>query len=213
MHLEKPMIRRLLIPLLGSGLLLAATAVSALAKCEGDPQPEFCNQVIVDINVGGVGGIFHAGTQESVDVSVSLAERPFDAESVALIFGRVSDGTTVRAEATATDQPGLWRTDVLLPNGGSWTVVAEVVTPDGELTRFPMETMQVASPPNLPPSTTPVTPPVTPTTPALPIALLAAGIAAAVLGGFVLRDRARRRTAGAPAPSGAAASAASADRA
>lgn len=208
------MIRRLFIPLLGSGLLLAATAGSAVAKCEGDPQPEFCKQVIVDLNVGGVGGIFHAGTTESVDINVSLAERPFDATSVALIFGRIADGTTVRADAMATDQPGLWRADVLLPEGGSWTVVAEVVSPDGELVRFPVQTVQVPPAPNLPPAyTPPVTPPTTPTSPILPIALLAAGIAAAALTGLAIRDRSRRRTAGAPAPSGAAASATTADRA
>jgi hypothetical protein len=94
------MIRRLLIPLLGAGLLLAATAGSALAKCEGPNPPEFCKSVAVSLNVGG-GGVFHAGTTEAVTIDVSLSEQPYEATSVTLSFARVADGTTVLVPATA----------------------------------------------------------------------------------------------------------------
>lgn len=202
------MIRRLLLPLLGSALLLAASAGSALGKCEGNDQAEFCSEVIVDLSVGG--GIFHAGTQESVVINLSMGERPFEALGVVLSFNSTRAGTAVREPATATGQPGTWQADVLLPAGGSWDVFAQVVTADGSAYRIPLETIQVARAPDLPPATTPVAPPVTPT-PVLPNALLVAGIAAAALSGLAIRDRSRRRTAGATAPSGA--SAASVDRA
>jgi hypothetical protein len=202
------MIHRLLIPLLGAGLLLAATAGSAFAKCEGtDPRPEFCSDVIVDLKVSG-GGIFHAGTEEAVAINVSMGEQPFDALGVVLTFARVADGTAVRVPATASPVAGQWTADVLLPDGGSWTVVAQVVTADGAEYRIPMQVVQVAAPPDLPPAT-PATPPVTPTTPALPIALLLAGLAAAALAGLAIRGRSRRTV---DAPTGAAASV-SADRA
>ena len=74
------MIRRLLVPLLGAGLLLAMTAGSAFAKCEGPNPPEFCKTVAVSLNVGG-GGVFHAGTVESVTIDVSLSEQPYEANA------------------------------------------------------------------------------------------------------------------------------------
>jgi hypothetical protein len=199
------MIRRLLIPLLGSGLLLAATAGSTLAKCEGNPPPEFCSELLVDMNVGGVGGIFHAGTTEPVDINLWMGERPFDATSVTLQFTRLVDGTEVRADATATAEAGLWHADVLLSGGGRWEVMAQVVGLDQAEYEVGMETIQVPRAPDQPPVSAPGTP-AAPTTPILPIALLAAGIAAAGLAGLVIRDRTRRRTAGASAPTGAAAS-------
>jgi hypothetical protein len=80
--------------------------------------------------------------------------------------------------------------------------MAQVVGPDQSAYEVGMETIQVPRAPDLPPVSTPGAP----TTPILPIALLAAGIVAAALAGLVIRDRTRRRTAGATAPSGAAAS-------
>ena len=206
-----PMIRRLLIPLLGSGLLLAASASSVFAKCEGPNPPEFCKEVAVSLNVGGPGAM-HAGTLETIAIQVSKSEQPYDAEAVTLTFARVADGTAVRVAATATPVDGMWTADVLLPNGGSWTVVAEVVGADGTDSTISVDTIQVFRPPALPPSTTPVTPPpVAPGPPILPIALLIASIAAiAGITGQVLREGARRRAADVPATVG---SAATADRA
>lgn len=198
------MIRRLLVPLLGAGLLLAATAGSAFAKCEGPSAPEFCKSVAVSLNIGG-GGVLQAGTTEAVTIDVSLGEQPYEATSVTLSFARVADGTTVLVPATASVRPGLWTAEVLLPNGGSWTVVAEIVTPDGVESSVALDTMQVAKPPALPPSTTPATPPPG-APPILPIVLVIAGFGAAGLAAQVLRAR-RRAGAGVAAPVGSAATA------
>ena len=199
------MIRRILLPLLGSGLLLAATAGSAFAKCEGPNPPDFCKSVAVSLNIGGGGGVLQAGLRETVTVDVSLAEQPIEATSVVLTFARVADGSVVTVPATASVRTGLWTAEVLLPNGGSWTVVADVVTPDGTARSMSLDTIQVAKPPTLPPSTTPITPPpTTPIPPILPIALGLAGLAAVALLGQSIRDRSRRRTAGATAAVGTA---------
>ena len=202
------MIRRLLVPLLGSGLLLAATASSAFAKCEGPNPPDFCKSVAVSLNIGGGAGLLQAGTRETVTIDVSLAEQPYPATSVVLTFARVADGTAVRVRATESVRPGLWTADVLLPDGGSWTVVADVVNPDGSFRTMALDTIQVAKPPAVPPSSTPLTPPpAAPILPILPIGLGLVGLAAVALLGQAIRDRTRRRTAG------AAVSTASADRA
>jgi hypothetical protein len=202
------MIRRLLIPLLGSGLLLAASASSVFAKCEGPNPPAFCKEVAVSLNTGGPGAM-HAGTLETVAIQVSKSEQPYEAEAVTLTFARVADGTAVRVAATATPVDGMWTADVNLPAGGSWTVVAEVVGAEGSESTVSIDTIQVFRPAAPPPSTTPVTPPVAPGPPVLPIALLS-GLAAAAAAGWMILDRSRRRTADAPAAVG---SAATADRA
>jgi hypothetical protein len=208
------MIRRLAIPLLGSGLLLAASAGSALAKCEGPNPPAFCSEVIVSMNVAG-GGTLQAGTAESVDVSVSEGEQPLPAMGVVLTFSRLADGTEVRVYATATSVPGLWSAEVNLPDGGGWTARAQVVTNTGADYLVQVQTssgvvMPVGSPPK-PPVTTPTAPPVTPAAPAWPIVLGLGFIAAALLGGGAAWGRTRRRTAG--AAGSAAANATTADRA
>ena len=138
------MIRRILLPLLGSGLLLAATAGSAFAKCEGPEPPEFCKDVAVNLNIGGGGGTLQAGIRETVTIDVSLCEQPYDATSVVLTFARVADGDAVVVPATASVRPGLWTADVLLNDGGSWTVVAQVIALDGTETMVPFNTIQVA---------------------------------------------------------------------
>ena len=192
------MIRRILIPLLGSGLLLAATAGSAFAKCEMPNPPEFCKSVAVSLNIGGGGGVLQAGLRETVTVDVSLAEQPIEATSVVLTFARVADGSVVTVPATASVRTGLWTAEVLLPNGGSWTVVADVVTPDGTARSMSLDTIQVAKPPAVPPTTTPVTPPpATPISPILPIGIGLAALGAAAVLGQAVRERSRRRTAGA----------------
>ena len=206
------MIRRLLIPLLGSGLLLAASAGSALAKCEGGDPPEFCKTVAVNLNIGGGEGSLQAGLVKTVTIDVSLAEQPYDAESVVLTFARVADGSVVTIPASASVRPGLWTADVLLPNGGSWTVVAEVGTADGIERSIPINTIQVARGPDLPPVNTPVTaPPTAPTSPILPIGLGLAALAAAALLAQGIRERSKRREAAGVAAS--VGSAATADRA
>jgi hypothetical protein len=220
----KPMIRRLLVPLLASDLLLAATAGSAFGKCEegADPQPEFCSEVQVSLNVGGGTGayqagtptsfaLFQAGTSESFNLYVSLGEQPLDAMAVAVIFVKNGD-TRVRVQATPASQPGQWTGEVQLPEDGFWAVTAQVVDANGAASLVTMTPIRVSQPAE-PPTATPVTPPpAPPAAPALPIALLLAGIAIAAVAGQTIGYRSRRRTAGAPAPSGAA-SAASADRA
>ena len=206
-----PMIRRLLIPLLGSGLLLAASASSVFAKCEGPNPPEFCKEVAVSLNYGGPGSL-NAGTMETLAIDVSKGEQPFDATSVTLTFARVADGSAVRVAAKASPVNGMWTADVLLPNGGTWTVVAEVVGADGSESRVSVDTIEVFRPPALSPSYTPVTPPpAPPASPILPIGLLVASMAAiAGITAQVLREGSRRRKAEAPAGLG---SAATADRA
>ena len=198
------MIRRLLIPLFASGFLLAATAGSALGKCEGaDPQPEFCSEVVASLTYGS-GGSLQAGEDVSILVSVSKGEQPFDATSVVLTFVSVADGSRIEATATAASQPGNWRAEVNLPDTGIWTVTTQVVGADGAAYPIDGGRIRVDQPPEVPPVQTPATPPVTPSTPALPIALLLAGIAAAAIGSQVVRDRSRRQT-GAPHPTGSAA--------
>jgi hypothetical protein len=213
------MIRRLLVPLLASGLLLAATAGSAFGKCEpgADPQPDFCSEIQVSLNVGGgpavydAGAptsfaIFQAGTSESFSLYVSLGEQPLDAMAVAITF--VKNGETrVQVQAAPTSQPGEWTGEVLLPEDGFWAVTAQVVDANGaasEVTMTPIRANQPAEPP----TATPITPPpAPPAAPALPIAMLLAGIAAAAVAGQIVGNRSRRRTARAAAPSGAATSA------
>jgi hypothetical protein len=205
------MIRRLVIPLLGSGLLLAASAGSAFAKCEGPNPPDFCSQVVV--NFSDSNGSFQAGTPETVVFSVSQGEQPFNAMGVVLQFTNEQDGSRIDVPATATNQPGLWRAEVNLPTDGIWTAFAQVVTNTGADYRILVERARV-TPPATPPVARPVTaPPVSPTAPVLPIALGLGGLAVAALAGVALRDRTRRRHAGAGAPAGAAASASTADRA
>ena len=206
------MIRRLFIPLLASGLLLAATAGSASAKCEegADPMPEFCSEVIVSF-LNNSQSDLQAGVAHAVSINVSQGEQPFEAIGVVLSFENQQDGSLIQVPATASAQPGLWRAEVTLPSKGIWIANAQVVTNTGANYRIFMERVRVVLPPAPPPVETPATPPVTPTTPALPIALVLAGIAAAAIGGQLIGNRSRRRTAGAGAPAGA--SAASADRA
>jgi len=190
------MIRRLLIPLLGSGLLLAASAGSALAKCESStqPQPEFCTQIIASLNIVG-GGTLLAGTSESVEIDVSRGERPYPAMDVWLTFTDL-DGNRVRVPATAA-AAGRWTADVLLPNVSNWSVVAQVIDLAGGEHRLAVNTVWGTTLPALPPAETPVTaPPVTPSSPVLPIAVLLGLLAAAAGAGLVMRDRSRRRTAG-----------------
>jgi hypothetical protein len=199
------MIRRLLIPLLGSGLLLVASAGSALAKCDpnADPMPAFCSEMIVSLNIVG-GGTLLAGTRESVDIDVSQGEQPYPAMDVWLTFTD-QDGTRVRVPATAAGA-GRWTAEVLLPNVGSWSVVAQVVDLNGGEYRIPVNTVWGTSLPALPPAETPVTAPqVTPAAPIQPIALLLGGLAAAAGAGYVLGDRSRRRTTGAATGASAAA--------
>lgn len=188
------MIRRLLIPLLGSGLLLAATAGSALAKCEGtDPKPEFCSQLIVDLRASD-GGIFQAGTSEAVTVQLSRGEQPFEALGVNLTFTS-GDGTTVRESAIATSRAGIWEAEVLLPVGGRWEAFAQVVTADGSAIDVGLQAIQVPRV-ELPPASTPVTPPpATPTSPILPIGLGVAALGAAALLAQGIRERSKRRQA------------------
>jgi hypothetical protein len=191
------MIRRLLIPLLGSGLLLAASAGSALAKCEGPNPPAFCQQTVASMDLGSAGATMRAGIEAPVRVWVSRGEQPADAISVTLVFARIADATVVRAEAQPSGEAGLWRGSVNLPAGGGWTVVAEVVDIDGTLQRLNLDTLRVGEP-LTPPRDQPATPatpatPVTPNLPALPIALLVAGVAAAALVASRMRQRSRRR--------------------
>jgi hypothetical protein len=211
---ERPMIRRLLVPLLGSGLLLNATAGSALAKCEmPEPKPAFCSEIIVGLRVSG-GGMVQAGTRESLLVDISQGEQPFAATSV-LITLLDADGTTLWAPAAATSQPGNWTAEVTLPDGGSWRVTAHIVGANGgtyELAVNPdWGNILPALPPAKAPTSAPTTaPPVTPASPVLPIALVLGALAAAAVAGQVIRDRSRRRAADAGVAAG---NAATADRA
>jgi len=189
------MFRRLLVPLLGSGLLLAATAGSALAKCEGPNPPEFCSEVIVGF--GDSSASFQAGTPETVVFTVTQGEQPFEAMGVTLTFISVEDESRIVVPAIATNTPGMWRAEVNLPDGGIWNTYAQVVTNTGAAYRIFVERASVTLPPP-PPVQKPITaPPVTPTAPVLPIALVLGGLAAAALAGVVIRDRSRRRTAAA----------------
>jgi hypothetical protein len=202
------MFRRLLIPLLGSGLLLTATAGSALAKCEGPNPPEFCSEVIVGF--GDSSAAFEAGTPETVVFTVSQGEQPFEAMGVTLTFISVEDESRIVVPATATNTPGLWRAEVNLPDGGIWNTYAQVVTNTGAAYRLFVERARVTLP-EAPPAEKPISaPPVTPTPPVLPIALVLGGLAAAAVAAVVIRDRSRRRTAAAGI---AAASQVTADRA
>lgn len=208
------MLRRFLIPLLGSGLLLGATAASALGKCEeqANPKPAFCSEIVVSLAVAG-GGMAEAGTRETLLVNVSQSEKPFSAMGVVLTL-LDTDGTRVRAPATATSL-GLWTADVTLPSAGSWSVMAQVVTDTGAAYRLPVygdwgELLPVLPPAEEAPTTAPPVTPASPASPVLPIVLLLGLLAAAAVAGQLIRGRIRRRTAEAPAAVG---SATTADRA
>lgn len=183
------MIRRLLIPLLGSGLLLAAGAGSALAKCEGPNPPDFCSQVVASIDFGSAGATARAGIETPVRVWVSRGEQPAQASNVTLVFARIADATVVRAEALPSAEAGLWRVNVTLPAGGGWTVVAEVTQVDGTLVRLNLDLVRVAVAPSAP-RVAPPAAPISPAPPVWPIGLVVAGVAAAGL----LAARARQRT-------------------
>lgn len=206
------MLRRFLIPLLGSGMLLGATAGSALAKCEGDPKPAFCSEVVVSVSLAG-GGMAQAGTHQTLLVNVSQGEQPFEAKSVVVTLVD-ADGTSVRALATVTS-PGLWTADVTLPSAGSWSVMAEVVGPTGDEYRIPVYSEWGEAFPVLPaeeqaPTTAPPVTPAAPISPVLPIVLLLGLLAVAAVAGQLIRGRIGRRTAQAPAAVG---NATTADRA
>jgi hypothetical protein len=187
------MIRRLIIPLLGSGLLLAASAGSAFAKCEGPNPPDFCSEVVVGWTTSGD---MQVGIPQTITFTVTQGEQPFDAMGVVLSFINQADGTRIDVPATATNTPGLWRAEVKLSANGIWSTYAQVVTNTGAAYRIFVERLRVVLPP-APPVTTPVTtPPVDPALPVLPIALVLAGIAAAAIGGQVISGRSQRPTAG-----------------
>ena len=195
------MVRRFLIPLLGSGLLLAASAGSALGKCEADPKPAFCSEVVVSIAMAG-GGMPQAGTLETLLVNVSQGEQPFTAATDVWLTLVDAEGTTVRAPATLTS-PGLWTADVTLPAGGSWSVMAQVVTDARDEYRIPVygewgELLPVLPADEAPAAAPPVTP--APASPVLPIVLLLGLLAAAAITGQLVRGRTRRRTPEAPVP-------------
>jgi hypothetical protein len=206
------MIRRLLIPLLGSGLLLVASAGSALAKCEGPNPPDFCSQVVASIDFGSTGSTIRAGTETPMRVWVTRGEQPTAIRSVALVLSHIGDATVVNATAELVE-PGLWRTTVKLPLAGAWTVAADVGDVDGNTTRLILDAVNAAPAAKTPqpPATTPPATPINPAPQALPIALLVAGLAGAALVASGIRGRARRRVAG--ATTGASASTGSSERA
>lgn len=192
------MIRRLLIPLIGSGLLLAATAGNALAKCEQnlDPKPPECSMIVAILDVGG--GVPQAGTSQSVDIYLSQGEQPFTAQTVELILTGNTDEPRLTAPATATGQPGRWSAELLLPSEGSWTVSAQLEYVIGQPFEVEVNTdwagILPARAPEAPPVTTPPAAPAAPASPVLPIALLLGLLAAGAGAGLVIRDRVRRRT-------------------
>ena len=110
------MLRRRFIPLLASGLLLAATAGSALAKCEegADPMPEFCSEVIVSF-LNNSQSDLQAGVARTLSLNVSQGEQPFAATGVILSFDNQQDGSLIQVPASATAQPRLLRADVTHP--------------------------------------------------------------------------------------------------
>ncbi|MEX2135621.1 MAG: hypothetical protein WEB29_01500 [Chloroflexota bacterium] len=199
------MIRSLLVPLLGSALLLAATAGSALAKCEEtvDPKPAKCSMIVAVLDVGGVP---QAGTSQSVDIYLSQGEQPFVAQTVVLILTSNSDGSRLTVPATAASEPGRWTAELLLPDEGSWGVSAKLEYVIGQPFEVAVSTDWGGVLPARAPETPPVTaPPVAPASPVLPVALVLGGLAGAALAGQVIRNRSRRRTAGAGVAAGSAA--------
>jgi hypothetical protein len=188
------MIRRLLIPLLGSGLLLAASAGSAFAKCEGPNPPAFCSAVVVAFTTMGD---MQVGVAQAITFTVTQGEQPFEAMGVVLQFINPQDGTQIDVPATATDSPGLWRAEIKLPADGIWNTYAQVVTNTGAAYRLFVERARVILPPALPVEKPVTAPPVTPAAPILPIALVLGGLAAVAGTGYLMRDRTRRRTAAA----------------
>ena len=198
------MLRRLLVPLAGSTLLLAMGATTVLGKCEGPNPPSFCADVVVSLDGGGTATAFRAGDTTDVNVVVTQGEQPFDAASVMLTFARVADGALVTAPATRTGTPGLWHAAISLPSAGSWTIAADVADPSGGTRQVAVLTIQAADPRPAPPATKPVTPPASPL---LPWLLLLGGgaVVAAGIAGSGVRARARAGSARSAAPTGAAA--------
>ena len=184
--------RRLLIPIVASGLLLAATAGSAFAKCEGPNPPDFCKDVVASMSVGGT-GYFNTGVATPIDITVSMGEQPYDAQSVLVTFAQPGQ-TAVRAQATATGEPGVWRALVTLPSGGNWMVHSEVVDAQGATHSLTLETIQSVGRAVEPPAQPPVTTPLPPTFPTLPLVIGLGFLAAAGVAAYGLRQRTRRES-------------------
>jgi hypothetical protein len=184
--------RRLLIPVVASGLLLAATASSAFAKCEGPNPPDFCKEVVASMMVGG-SGYFSTGVETFVDISVTQGEQPYDAQGVFVTFGQPGK-TAVRVRATATGMPGIWRAVVTLPEAGNWMSYSEVVDAQGVTLTLGLQNVQAVGPAPEPPAATPV-PPAPPSFPTLPVVIGLGLLAAAGALAFGMRQRTRRQSA------------------
>ena len=151
------MIRRLLIPLLASGLLLAVTAGAAFAKCEGPNPPAFCQQTVASMDFGSAGSSIRAGAQTPIRLWVIRGEQPADEITVTLVFSRIGGTAVVRAAAEPAGEPGLWRANLTLPASGAWTVAAELTARDGVLQRVNLDAVPVGEPLR-PPANQPGTP-------------------------------------------------------
>lgn len=184
------MLRRLLVPLLGSTLLLAAGATTALGKCEGPNPPTFCSEVVASLDGGGTATAFRAGDPTDVNVVVSQGEQPFEARSVTLTFSRVADGAVLTVPATRTTTAGMWHATVNLPAPGSWTIAADVTEPQGGTRQVAVLTIQAAEPRPASPAAKPVTPPVSPLIPWV-ILLVGSAIGGGALALRAVRARAR----------------------
>ena len=91
------MIRRLLIPLLASALLLTVTAGAAFAKCEGPNPPAFCQQTVASMDFGSAGSSIRAGAQTPVRLWVIRGEQPADEITVTPSSSRIGGTAVVRA--------------------------------------------------------------------------------------------------------------------
>jgi hypothetical protein len=130
---------RAAVPLLAASALLLATAGGVLAKCEHDP--DACEGVSATFDPGG--GTLSAGGSETVGVWILENEQPYAASRVELVFNRVADATVVRVDARPTSRAGRWQAIVDLPEGGTWTVAAEVQGPN-YAGSFALDTFQVS---------------------------------------------------------------------
>jgi hypothetical protein len=164
---------RLGFALVTAAALVLITAGATLAKCETDPDQ--CEGMIVTLDPGGP---MSAGTN-TVGILVLEDEMPIAASGVHLTFTRIGDGTTVEADAVASNEAGRWVATVDLPQAGSWGVVAEVAGTESTGT-FTLDTVAVGTTVTPPGGSAPALAGLHPAVPLVTLVALVAGLAGLV---------------------------------
>ena len=189
--MQRHVLDRLFVPALAASLLTLAAAGVALGKCE-DGSPEADNPACQAISATlETGGSMAAGATTTVSLWVSQGEQPFWPMSAEVVFHRIADGTTLTVALDPAAEEGRFTADVNLPQGGHWTVVAQVRDLEGRTAILPLETIRVRDLPAPTVDRGRSSPAAPLNVPAWPWALLG-GVLAMGLGAAALRGRRRQ---------------------